>query len=214
MPRTAIKAALFAIMVLALVGCTEFRRQDLAQEGPPQTSGPAKQERQASQPTPSERCSGVATPESIEGPYYKPNSPERTVLYQEGIPGERIMLTGYVFDSDCNPIPHAWIDFWQADGNGEYDNGGFTLRGHQYTDGSGKYRLETVIPGVYPGRTPHFHVKVRANDDSRVLTTQLYVPGLATNQRDGLFSEGLTISVEVKSDGKNGSFNFVLPAQT
>ena len=34
--------------------------------------------------------------------------------------------------------------------------------GHQFTDADGRYRLETVVPGLYPGRTRHIHVKVQA----------------------------------------------------
>jgi protocatechuate 3,4-dioxygenase beta subunit len=58
-----------------------------------------------------------------------------------------------VLTPDCRPLAGARVDFWQADGNGVYDNDGYRLRGYQVTDGRGRYRLETVVPGRYEPRT-------------------------------------------------------------
>ena len=150
------------------------------------------------------------TPELEEGPYYKSGSPKKTRLYQKGIPGEPLTLTGYVSDHTGKTIAHAWMDFWQANGNGEYDNSGYTLRGHQYTDETGKYILQTVLPGGYSVRTPHIHVKVRANDDAPVLTTQLFIPGLASNKTDFLYRDDLQIQLKDAPKGKTATFNFKL----
>jgi protocatechuate 3,4-dioxygenase beta subunit len=150
------------------------------------------------------------TLEIEEGPYYKPGSPEKTQLYETGIAGDKLTLTGYVTGSNGQPVAHAWLDFWQADGKGVYDNTGFKLRGHQFTDSSGKYSVETVVPGDYIGRTPHIHVKVRANDQSPVFTTQLFIPGFASNQADFLFKADLLIDMRETLQGKKATFNFVL----
>ncbi len=150
------------------------------------------------------------TPEVEDGPYYKPDSPLRTKLYEPGIPGERLTLTGYVLDINNKPIANAWLDFWHADGNGEYDNTGYTLRGHQYSDESGKYILETVIPGGYSVRTPHIHVKVRAHNDSPILTVQLFFPGMASNKTDFLYRDDLLVDIRDTSKGKEATFNFKL----
>ena len=53
--------------------------------------------------------------------------------------GTRVIVTGYVLTRDCKPIAGAWLDFWQADDIGAYDNTGFKLRGHQFTDAAGRY---------------------------------------------------------------------------
>src|SRR5213593_2205446 len=98
--------------------------------------------------------------ELTEGPYYKANPPQNATLRTAGVAGTPLTLTGYVVSKSCQPIANARLDFWQADGNGDYDNSGYTLRGWQLTDANGAYRLETVIPGLYPGRTEHIHVKV------------------------------------------------------
>ena len=147
-----------------------------------------------------------------EGPYFKSNSPERTSLIGPGIPGVKLVLTGYVLGTDCKPIAHALLDFWQADGKGQYDNAGYTLRGHQFTDDAGRYRLETVIPGLYPGRTEHIHVKVKG-DSGPVLTTQLFFPGVPGNQTDSIFDPTLLVDIHDATDGKLATFNFVLSAK-
>ena len=110
--------------------------------------------------------------------------------------------------TSCKPIAGAVLDFWQADAEGNYDNAGYRLRGHERADGnSGRYRLETIVPGLYPGRTRHIHVKVRA-PRGRPLTTQLYFPGEAANARDGIFRRELL----VKTAADAARFDFVVEA--
>ena len=148
---------------------------------------------------------------TTEGPYYKKGSPERTDLIEEGTVGEPITLRGRVFDKNCNPVPGAWLDFWQADGNGHYDNRGYKLRGHQFTDRQGKYLLRTVMPGAYPGRTSHIHVKVARKAGDETITSQLYFPGRSRNVGDPLFSASMVIKLDKSEDGSNiGYFDFRL----
>lgn len=139
------------------------------------------------------------TPRQTEGPYFSRQSPLRRSLLDSGLPGTRLVLAGLVRRLDCLPLAGALLDFWQADANGEYDNRGYRLRGHQFTDAQGRYRLETVLPGLYPGRTRHIHVKVQA-PGGPVLTTQLYFPDEAQNRTDGIFSSALL--VELASPGQ------------
>jgi protocatechuate 3,4-dioxygenase beta subunit len=161
------------------------------------------------QATPS--CGDVdgATPQQTAGPFFKPRSPERKSLLEAGIRGSRIILEGLVRSTKCQPIHNALVDFWQADANGDYDNSGFRLRGHQFTDGAGKYRLDTIVPGVYPGRTRHIHVRVQA-PNGPLLTTQLYFPGEPENRRDGIFNPKLLMAVNDSANVKAASFDFVL----
>lgn len=150
------------------------------------------------------------TPPLTEGPFYTPDSPQRTNLVEEGIPGEKIVIRGYVLDRNCQPISTAWLDFWQADANGVYDNRGYVLRGHQFTDEYGRFVLETVLPGEYPGRTPHIHVKVQPPGGS-IITTQLFFPGAAANQIDRIFDQRLLVELQTTADGYEGNFNFIVP---
>ena len=125
--------------------------------------------------------------------------------------GTKIVISGYVYTSDCKPVSHALLDFWQADANGSYDNSGYTLRGHQFTDANGHYQLTTVVPGLYPGRTEHIHVKVQA-PNGKLITTQLFFPGVAQNDSDGIFNPALLLNIQKANDGLQGQFNFVVPA--
>jgi protocatechuate 3,4-dioxygenase beta subunit len=124
--------------------------------------------------------------------------------------GTRLTVAGLVSSRGCTPVPGAVLDFWQANASGVYDNSGYTLRGHQLTDAGGRYTLETIVPGLYPGRTEHIHVKVRAPGRPE-LTTQLYFPGVQQNDRDGIFNAGLVMNVKDAPDGgKLATFDFVL----
>ncbi|MFG1777485.1 carbohydrate-binding protein [Micromonospora sp. NPDC049048] len=149
------------------------------------------------------------TPAQMEGPYFKPNSPRRSSLVEAGTVGTRLTVTGHVFGLDCRPLPDVLLDFWQADANGGYDNTGYRLRGHQFTDASGAYRLSTIVPGLYPGRTRHIHVKAQA-PNRPVLTTQLYFPGEPRNSTDTLFDPALLMTVRTVNGVREASFDFVL----
>lgn len=144
-----------------------------------------------------------------EGPYYKAGSPERTSLLEAGTKGIKLVLSGYVLTTDCSPAAHAELDFWQANADGQYDNSGYALRGHQFTDATGHYQLTTIVPGLYPGRTEHIHIKVQA-PGGPVLTTQLFFPGVAENKSDGIFDPSLVLNVQPASDGETASFNFIV----
>ena len=188
--------------------------------GPP--GRPAAPPSAAPPATPAARAAGTLAPTpacddgddptlaQTEGPYFTPNSPERASLLEAGMAGQRLVVAGTVLTTDCRPVRRALLDFWQADDAGQYDNQGYRLRGHQFSDAQGAWRLETVVPGLYTGRTRHIHVKVQA-PGGPVLTTQLYFPGEPANDRDGIFSPELLLG-DVRDVGgaRQGSFTFVL----
>lgn len=144
-----------------------------------------------------------------EGPYYTPNTPQRTSFLEEGISGRMLQLSGFVLNTACAPVASALVDFWHCDDAGVYDNAGYKLRGHQFTDEEGRYHLTTIVPGIYPGRTRHIHVKVQAPNQP-VLTTQLYFPNEPQNERDGIFHPSLLVNAIEGTDGMEALFNFVL----
>jgi protocatechuate 3,4-dioxygenase beta subunit len=123
--------------------------------------------------------------------------------------GATMVLTGHVLSRRCQPVVGALLDFWQADEQGSYDNDGYRCRGHQFTDEQGRYRLETIMPGLYSGRTRHVHVKVQA-PNRPVLTTQLYFPGEPRNARDGIFNPALLVAMQDAAAGQIAGFDFVL----
>jgi len=204
------KKVLIVAIVILLLGFV-ITQTDLFRSDKPSTF----QETSISSPTPSSEklneqtaCTGVLTPPQAEGPYYKAGSPERNNITQ-GISGEKLVVSGYVYDKNCKPIPNAWLDFWQADSNGAYDNVGYKLRGHQYTDENGMYRLETIVPAAYESRPPHIHVKARAGSEP-ALTSQLYFPEQKQNQSDSIFNKALLMIFKDTKNGKLAQFNFVL----
>lgn len=152
---------------------------------------------------------GERTPPQTAGPFFRPSSPKRISLIDPQSKAERLVLTGVVLSSQCTPVANALLDFWHADEGGEYDNQGFRYRGHQFADAQGRYRLQTILPGEYPGRTPHIHVRVQA-PGRRLLTTQLYFPGYASNRRDGLYRSDLEMRIARRSGAAEGAFDFVI----
>jgi hypothetical protein len=153
-----------------------------------------------------------ATPATTEGPYFKTKSPERCRIREKDSAGTSLVVTGHVLTTKGAPVEAALVDVWQADGDGVYDNDGFRFRGHQFTAKDGSYRLETVVPGYYPGRTRHIHVKVQA-PGQRVLTTQLFFPNDPRNRDDRIYASALRMGIgdaPGKDAGKIGSFDFVV----
>jgi protocatechuate 3,4-dioxygenase beta subunit len=150
------------------------------------------------------------TPALTEGPYFTPNSPKRKTIVPAGAAGTRLTLTGRVLRTNGTPVANALIDWWQCDARGVYDNSGYRFRGHQFTDARGRYSLFSVVPGLYPGRTKHIHVKVQA-PSKRVLTTQLFFPGVAGNRSDGIYTAECLVSGWKLVNGRRvGRFDFVL----
>ncbi|HXV09772.1 MAG TPA: intradiol ring-cleavage dioxygenase [Burkholderiales bacterium] len=149
------------------------------------------------------------TPAQTPGPFYTPNSPKRDSLVEPGAGGERLVVAGFVLSPRCAPVANALLDFWHCDAQGDYDNRGFRYRGHLLTDAQGRYRLETIVPGEYPGRTRHIHVKVQA-PGGRVLTTQLYFPDEPRNRSDWIYRPELTMQVTRASTRRDARFDFVV----
>ncbi|GAA2783917.1 hypothetical protein GCM10010452_09960 [Crossiella cryophila] len=168
-------------------------------------------------------CSGHETPAAMEGPLFRPESPERTDLRTPSITGVFLSLRGVVYDPACKPIPGALLEFWQCDQHGDYDVSGFSLRGHQRTGADGGYRLETIIPRDYYGRwgrrAPHIHTQVQA-PGGPILVTQLYFPDntvaygrdfAALNAQDALINRSCTILLNANgSSAYGGRFDFVV----
>ncbi len=153
-------------------------------------------------------CGDGATPRQMEGPFYRPRSPRRQSFRADG-GGEAVALIGRVLTPDCQPLPDTIVDLWHADANGAYDERGYRFRGHQATDSNGRYAFQSILPGRYPGRTPHYHVTIiRAG--RRILTTQLYFPNQAGNARDFLYTPRLLVSVRDAGSEMAARFDFVV----
>jgi protocatechuate 3,4-dioxygenase beta subunit len=156
-------------------------------------------------------CTAPATPTlaQTEGPYHLEGAPEAADLVTDAMPGTRITLTGYVVDPSCAPVADAKVETWQADSAGIYDNAGYTLRGWIRTDAQGRFTLHTIVPGEYPGRTEHIHVKVTPPGGA-TLTSQLYFPGSTANGEDGIYDPSLDLELAEDGDALIGTYTFVV----
>lgn len=143
------------------------------------------------------------TPRMTEGPYYPDHLPlnqdnDLVRTSDKDAPAEGIIANfgGRLLNADGKPVKDATIELWQADNNGCYIHSRGVQRGKErdskfqgygkvVTNSKGEYQFRTIKPGLYTGRTRHYHVAV-AQNGKRMLTTQLFFAGEPGNDRDGV----------------------------
>lgn len=143
------------------------------------------------------------TPRSTEGPYYPDHLPldqdnDLTQIIGGKAPagGTVAEFGGRLLNVDGKPLANHVVELWQADNNGCYIHSNGVQRGKERdphfqgfgkmtTNAKGEYRFRTIKPGLYTGRTIHWHIAVN-KDGKRMLTTQLYIAGVPQNERDGI----------------------------
>jgi protocatechuate 3,4-dioxygenase, alpha subunit len=151
-----------------------------------------------------------ATTSQTVGPFFSIGLSRlyRDNLAPPGVAGERIEITGTVFDGDGKPIPDAVIEIWQANSHGKYAHPDdvqdkplekdFTGYGRIPTDEDGKFHLSTIKPGRAPGpespngtttlQAPHLVVSVFMRGLLRRLVTRMYFPDDTANAEDPILS--------------------------
>ncbi len=86
-------------------------------------------------------------------------------------PGERLSLRGTIFEADGKtPVPGAKLYVYHTDASGKYsateagvgDERNPRLQCRLTTDARGRFEIQTILPGPYPGgKTPrHIHILV------------------------------------------------------
>jgi protocatechuate 3,4-dioxygenase beta subunit len=134
----------------------------------------------------------VAKPEMMEGPYFVDEGLNRSDIRSDPSDGSVSVGTTLtlnlrvlrISDSGCTPLPDAVVDLWHCDAFGSYSDvaqegttGKKYLRGYQVTNRAGNVRFVTILPGWYPGRTVHLHIKIRTtgtDGNPYEFTSQLY----------------------------------------
>lgn len=148
---------------------------------------------------------GDATPEQPKGPFY-PITPHADIDADLTlVKGKRVRARGEILDlyvlvqdENCQPIPGALVDLWQACTTGKYDHPydpntaevdpNFQYWAKVLTNSKGYVRVRTVKPGAYPAaegwiRPPHIHFKISARGKQELIT-QMYFDGEALNRID------------------------------
>jgi protocatechuate 3,4-dioxygenase alpha subunit len=147
------------------------------------------------------------TPSATVGPFFLygliPSSVGGTDIVSSDlvtpdVSGERIRLTGRVFDGDGAPVPDALIEIWQADAAGRYaspvdaralPNAAFKGFGRAATNEAGEYGFRTIRPGPVPGpngqqQAPHVLMNVFARGVLKQMVTRIYFSDEAANSSD------------------------------
>ena len=136
------------------------------------------------------------TPSQTVGPFFA-----RELLWGDGdkvlFPGQgdRITLTGRVFDGAGAPIFDALFETWQADAAGKIPSGGDGARPYGYgrvsTDTDGRYAIETVMPGSFRGPggetyAPQISVTIFARGLLKAVQTRVFLAPLEAIKDDPL----------------------------
>ena len=130
----------------------------------------------------------ILTTDDILGPYFVQGSPIRTIIAHSNEPGQRLFLSGRILQNDCEtPISGAMIEVWHANDAGCYsinldcttgnpENDDYNLRGKMFSNESGYYAFETILPGHYANRPKHIHIIITTPNEE-VLVSQIYFEG-------------------------------------
>jgi protocatechuate 3,4-dioxygenase alpha subunit len=103
-----------------------------------------------------------------------------SVMLGEKTKGERITITGHVFDGGGLILKDALFEIWQADSEGRYNSENFQGWGRCATDmDTGEFKFETIKPGSVPHPTgvmqaPHITFWIVARGINLGLNTRLY----------------------------------------
>jgi protocatechuate 3,4-dioxygenase, alpha subunit len=136
------------------------------------------------------------TPSQTVGPFFARDllwKDGGTVLFRGG--GDRITVTGCVFDGNGAPIFDALFETWQADPSGKFPSGHDGARPYGYgrvsTDTEGRYAIETVKPGSYKGPNgetyaPQISVAIFARGLLKALHTRVFLAPLDLVKDDPL----------------------------
>jgi protocatechuate 3,4-dioxygenase alpha subunit len=136
------------------------------------------------------------TPSQTIGPFF-----DRQLLWSDGGTilfagqGDRITLTGRVFDGTGAPVVDALFETWQADAAGKLPTGGEGARPYGYgrvsTDANGGYAIDTVMPGSFRGAdgetyAPQISVTIFARGLLKGVQTRVFLAPLDAIKDDPL----------------------------
>lgn len=151
------------------------------------------------------------TPSQTIGPFFHPGllgvrgagrsdpaDPGPHVLATSACEGQRMRLSGVVYDGLGEPVSDALLEIWQADAHGRYPHPADAAPGHRdasfrgfgraATDAAGRFSFETIKPGAVsaPGApsSPHIDLIVMARGLLLHLFTRVYFEDDPSLERD------------------------------
>ena len=149
------------------------------------------------------------TPSQTVGPFfaysltaeqysYDYNSIVNGSLLSDNAAGERIYITGRIFDGKGNIISDALIELWQADADGNYITqyptipvSDITFKGFGRlgtgTNTEHRFTFKTIKPGSVNGQAPHINVMLLMRGSLHTLYTRMYFSDEA-NDKDLLLN--------------------------
>lgn len=143
------------------------------------------------------------TPATTEGPFFPDKLPldqdnDLIRITDQSTPavGTVTNLSGRVLDKSGQPVRNALVEIWQADHHGAYlhpagaqgdarRDPGFQGYGKFETGSGGGWKFRTIQPGLYTGRTRHYHFGITLKGQER-FATQLFFKDEAGNAKDGV----------------------------
>lgn len=138
------------------------------------------------------------TPSQTVGPYLRIGliyGETQGDLVQDETIGERIVISGTVFDGNGEPIPDALVEIWQPDAQGIFNHPAdprchqadpyFRGFGRAETRLAGKFQFRTVKPGtLQEGYAPFINVTVFARGMLVHAITRIYFADEPANNDD------------------------------
>ena len=143
----------------------------------------------------------------------------------EDVPGDRIRITGCVFDGMGAPVKDVLIEVWQADAAGLYPGQPGSAEGFRHWArlvpdfDTGMFTLDTIRPGVVPGpggrpQAPHLSLWLVARGINTGLQTRMYF-----NDQDNGADPVLNLieqphrRLTLIADGADGQYRFDIHLQ-
>ena len=119
--------------------------------------------------------------------------------------GQKIIISGIIFDKSGKPLPNVFIEIWQANASGKYRDvkdthnasidKNFLGCGNTISNSKGLYKFFTIMPGAYPWknhknawRPKHIHFSLLSANFYSRLCTQMYFPNDLLLKYDPIFN--------------------------
>jgi protocatechuate 3,4-dioxygenase, beta subunit len=147
------------------------------------------------------------TPSQTKGPFYPIPEIEKQEFFDVDLTrkgadspiatGKIIAISGIVVGLDEQPLKQSIVEVWQACETGRYNHTAdkndrpldpnFQYWGRIETNETGEFRFKTILPGKYPGRTPHIHFRIVSGNRPELVTQLYFADHADLNRKDSIY---------------------------